>query len=493
MSTFNRKAVETVKIDWKPNKDSDTPLYIQITTYFTEQISCGNWIGGQNLPSQRQLAKLFDVNRSTIVEATTELISMGLLETSYGGGTRVTQDNWMHMLHAGSPHWQSYIEAGAFQSNHSAVQLINQFEFEPDYVRMCTGELSPDVIQKKLVKEAIDRIAGNELELNYSNPYGSPGLRLAIQRHLKHRGIDVPISGILIVSGAIQALHLISSGMVPVKSKVYVESPSYLESLNIFQSSGSYLVPIPMDRNGILPWMIPNASPLGGNSLLYTIPTFQNPTGRVMSLERRKELLKSCVKNRIPIIEDDTLCDLWLDVPPPPSLKSMDSNNNVIYIGSMSKCFSPGLRVGWVVGPEGIIRRLADVKMQMDYGVSTLSQQIAQELFESGLYEKGLSNIRESLRERRQLMAEMLEIYFSGLATWSIPAGGFFIWLKLKGKISAQQVFEIALKEKILVPPGSIYDSNCSACFRLSYGFLSEEEMESGTRRLAEIIRRLKN
>ena len=94
-----------------------------------------------------------------------------------------------------------------------------------------------------------------------------------------------------------------------------------------------------------------------------------------------------CLKNNIPVIEDDTLYDLWLDEVPPPPLKSLDGNNNVIYIGSMSKCFSPGLRVGWVVSTEGVIRRLADVKMQMDYGVSSLSQQIAQELFESGLYE----------------------------------------------------------------------------------------------------------
>ena len=157
----------------------------------------------------------------------------------------------------------------------------------------------------------------------------------------------------------------------------------------------------------------------------------------------------------------------------------------------MSKCFSPGLRVGWVVAPEGVIRRLADVKMQMDYGVSSLSQQIAQKLFESGLYEEGLKNIRDSLRERRDQMGQLLERYFSDLAVWNLPSGGFFIWLRLKGKVLAQQVFESALKEKILVPPGSIYDADCSSCIRLSYGFLGEEEMESRMVHLSDIIRRL--
>ncbi|MFR8165893.1 MAG: aminotransferase class I/II-fold pyridoxal phosphate-dependent enzyme [Enterocloster sp.] len=110
---------------------------------------------------------------------------------------------------------------------------------------MCTGELSPDIIQQGLVKRALDHLSEKDLELNYSNPYGSPGLRTAIQSYLKGKGIEVPISNILITSGALQALHLIASGMVPPKSRVYVESPSYLESLNIFQSTGSYLVPVP--------------------------------------------------------------------------------------------------------------------------------------------------------------------------------------------------------------------------------------------------------
>lgn len=292
MSSFNKKAAETVTIDWKPNKNLDVPLYAQIVTYFTDNISTGNWTGGQNVPSQRQLAREFDVNRSTVVEAIAELISMGLLETSYGGGTKVTRDSWLHMMHADSSHWKNYVDAGNFYSNHSAVQLINRFEFEPGYIRMCTGELSPDIIQQGLVKRALDHLSEKDLELNYSNPYGSPGLRTAIQSYLKGKGIEVPISNILITSRALQALHLIASGMVPPKSRVYVESPSYLESLNIFQSTGSYLVPVPMDRSGILPWMIPGTSQ--GTALLYTIPTFQNPTGRTMPLERRKELLMCC-------------------------------------------------------------------------------------------------------------------------------------------------------------------------------------------------------
>ena len=174
MSSFNKKAAETVTIDWKPNKNLDVPLYAQIVTYFTDNISTGNWTGGQNVPSQRQLAREFDVNRSTVVEAIAELISMGLLETSYGGGTKVTRD---------SSHWKNYVDAGNFYSNHSAVQLINRFEFEPGYIRMCTGELSPDIIQQGLVKRALDHLSEKDLELNYSNPYGSPGLRTAIQSY----------------------------------------------------------------------------------------------------------------------------------------------------------------------------------------------------------------------------------------------------------------------------------------------------------------------
>ena len=278
-------------------------------------------------------------------------------------------------------------------------------------------------------------------------------------------------------------------GIVQAKSTVYVESPSYLGSLNIFQSVGAKLQGVPLDASGILPWMIREPQSNGCHSLLYTIPTFQNPTGCVMPVSRRKEVLKYCKENHMPVIEDDVFRDLWLDEMPPPPIKALDQSGSVVYIGSLSKCFSPGLRLGWLVGPESVVQRLADVKMQMDYGVSVLTQQVVEELFRSGLYYTGVNTIRQQLRERRDLMMRLLEKYFGDLAEWNRPAGGFFIWVRLKNRVLSEQLFNRALKEGLLILPGSVYDMGYSSSLRLTYGYLSAEEMELGMRRLSEILR----
>lgn len=143
------------------------------------------------------------------------------------------------------------------------------------------------------------------------------------------------------------------------------------------------------------------------------------------------------------------------------------------------------------MGPEAVVQRLADVKMQMDYGVSVLTQQVAEELLRTGLYEKGVQNIRSQLTERRDFMIRLLERYFSEFAEWSVPSGSFFVWVRLKNRVSAEKLFNLALKEKLLIMPGGVYDRGHSSSIRLTYGYLSYEEMEHGVRTLSEIIRRI--
>ena len=480
---------DTVSIDWKPDRLSEIPIYGQIVSYFSEKISTGDWRGGQVLPSQRKLSQAFGVNRSTIVAAMDELAALGLVESGFGGGTRITDNSWSLLLQDKAPDWQSYIKAGVYRSNVPTVQMINRFEFEPGIVRLSTGELAPELMQRELTQKALSNLSCRELFMNYPDPLGMPGLRAALQAHLRQSGIDVPLSCILVVSGALQALQLISMGIVPSRSTLYLESPSYLGSLNIFQSVGAELRGVPMDAKGIQPWMIHPSQSGARRSLLYTIPTFQNPTGCVMPISRREEVLKYCRDNHLPLVEDDVFRDLWLDEPPPPPMKAMDQSGSVVYIGSLSKCFSPGLRLGWLVGPQSVVQRLADVKMQMDYGVSVLAQQAVEELLTSGLYYTGVNAIRLQLRSRRDLMLALLKRYFSELAEWNRPAGGFFIWVKLKNRVSAEQLFNRALRENLLLLPGSVYDMGYSSFIRLTYGYLSPEEMEAAMKRLAALLR----
>lgn len=134
---------KTIRIDWVPDRDSDVPLYLQIVNYFGEQIQRGNWTGGQRIPSQRRLAEEFRVNRSTIVEAMSLLSSTGLVRCDHGGGTRISSNSWNSLLASGGPDWMEYIRSGIMHSNSEYIQMINRLEFEPDFLRLGTGELSP--------------------------------------------------------------------------------------------------------------------------------------------------------------------------------------------------------------------------------------------------------------------------------------------------------------------------------------------------------------
>jgi len=478
-------------MDWKPNKEDSLPLYRQITDYFKNKIGNGEWPVGTTIPAQRDLARYFGVNRSTIATAIDELIAEGLLEGRVGSGTRVINNTWVLLASLPAPDWNSYVAAGVHQPNLATIQAINQAEFSPGIIRLGTGELSPELYPAQLMQNVLSSLAKRINSLGYEEPKGLPALRQALSTHLKIYGIEASPSSILIVSGALQALQLISWGLLNPGSAVMLEKPSYLFSLNLFQSAGMHFHGLPLDSEGIRPDQLAYHTGQGKATLLYTIPCFHNPTGTLMSLERREQLLALCKRNQLPVLEDDVYRDLWLDTPPPAPLKSLDRNGLVIYIGSLSKTLSPGLRIGWVVGPETVINRLADIKMQNDYGSSSLSQWAAAEWLSSGLYAQHLANIRKSLVTRRNICNQILQEHFADIATWTLPAGGFYIWLNLTKPVSLQKLFKAALKENLLINPGNMYDRLSNQQIRISYSYASLDELHSGLRRLSNIIRQM--
>lgn len=477
------------KIEWKPQKNSPVPIYLQIANYLKRKILNGEWPVGTKLPSQRTLAREFNVNRSTIVTALDELAADGLIESKVGSGTRVVNNTWSLLAAAPPPDWHDYVRSGIHEPNKSIIQKINEAEFNPHIIRLGTGELSPDLLPGKQMKKILQRYVDEKLSLGYEEPKGNIELRETLSEYLKGKGIETSPTSILIVSGALQALQLISIGLLKRGSVIFHETPSYLNSVKVFQSAGMRLFGIPLDHEGI------QCRPLGRlkrqhhAALLYTIPSFHNPTGTLMSEQRRKELLTICRKEALPIIEDDVYGELWLEKPPPKPLKADDKQGNVLYIGSVSKTLSPGLRIGWVVGPEPVVDRLADIKMQTDYGSSSLSQFIVNQWLKSGLYAEYVAEVRTELKRRRDDMIEMLYKYFSDIATWNVPKGGFYIWVQLQTGISTRKLFDVALREGILLNPGNVYDENHQEFLRLSYSYASRLQMEKGLKRLSELIK----
>lgn len=478
------------EIKWKPQKNSTIPLHQQISDYVKRKILNGEWTVGTKIPPQRRLAELFEVNRSTIVTALDELVADGLIESKVGSGTKVINNTWNLLASVSPPDWISYVTSGIHKPNITLIQEINKAEANPNFIRLGTGELSPDLLPNKKMQELLQIDNEQSLSLGYTEPKGSLSLRKTVSDHLKLKGIDASPESILIVSGGLQALQLISIGLLRRNSTILHETPSYLISVHVFQSAGMHLLGIPLDEEGMRYDSIERLKRQHDAALLYTIPNFHNPTGSLMSNRRRTELLKICQKESIPIIEDDVYGDLWCEGPPPKPLKCNDTQGNVLYIGSVSKSLSPGLRIGWIVGPEPVIERLADIKMQTDYGSSSLSQYAVEKWISSGWYEDFLKNIKDELQVRRDFTIKILEKFFSDIATWSVPKGGFYIWLKLQSEISTRKLFDLALREGILINPGSVYDKNDNQHLRLSYSYASIEQLEKGLIHLSQLIKK---
>lgn len=327
------------------------------------------------------------------------------------------------------------------------------------------------------------------IQCRTKSPRGSEKLLGNLCNYLKKRGIQTTPDNILIVSGALQALQLIAVGLLEEGSIVFQEQPSYLNSVHPFQSAGMRMISVSKDEQ-----LADNLRALKRKrqSLFYCVPTLHNPTGYNWSEEEKKSLYNTCKEQQIPIIEDDVYHELLFESSAP-AIKSLDTSGQVLYIGSVSKTLSPGLRIGWVVAPIPVIERLADIKMQTDYGSSAFSQEIVSYWISSGLYEKHLIQLREQLRRRAAFVEEILDQQFQNIATWKKSEGGFYIWLRFHEPIVNKALFLNLLNHHVLINPGYIYEPNDVHHIRLSYAYASLEELKKGLNILLERIQHMQS
>lgn len=226
--------------------------------------------------------------------------------------------------------------------------------------------------------------------------------------------------------------------------------------------------------------------------MVFVNPTYQNPTGTTLPLERRQRLLELCRELRLPIVEDDAYSALTLDdtIKPPPALVAMEEGTrNVIYLGSLSKTVAPGLRIGWVIGPASVIARLADAKEQMDLGTSAIAQQLALNLIESGEWTANLKKLRQTLAMRRDRMIQALARYTDNHVTWEVPHGGYHIWCSTNVKVKDSDVLEMGIRHHVLFVPGGLYGAE-RGHVKFSFARATTEEIDEGIRRFVETTRR---
>jgi DNA-binding transcriptional MocR family regulator len=334
----------------------------------------------------------------------------------------------------------------------------------------------------------------------YSVTEGNDDLRSWVQTYMRRRGVEVSLANILITSGAQQGIDLMARLFLDDHDRVALSDPTYLGALQVFSTHRPDYLTVATDDSGSVPESVKTTF-LAGPKLFYVVPDFLNPTGISHSLERRKAIVQLARESKVLILEDAAYEQLRYEGDELPPLIALDAqaagkgesdpleNGNVVYLGTFSKTVVPGFRVGWVVGPAEIIQRLTLLKQAADLHSNTFGQSILSQVLDD--FENHVSELRKIYGRRRDCMLEALSAEFPEEATWTRPAGGFFVWARVPGIADTRALLERAIREEgvAFVPGHSFFVEHKSTDFmRLSFSASDEPRIREGIKRLGKLI-----
>jgi len=381
--------------------------------------------------------------------------------------------------------------------NENVIREIFKIAQMPDLISFAGGLPSPDAFPLDEIKEITAKVLeqhGQKI-LQYGVTEGHNPLREFISSWVKRYAIETEVDNVLIVSGSSQGIDLAAKSFINPGDYVLVENPTFLSAIQTFKGYQARIIPVDMDQDGMIPEDLELKIREFKPKLLYTIPHYQNPTGITLSQERRERIMNIINRTNVVVIEDDPYVELryYADIRCKndrlPALKSMDTNNQVIYLGSFSKIVSPGLRVGYVVADKEILRKMIICKQANDLHTSTLSQVIVYEFATTSLV-RHIRSINEGYLNKRNLMIEMLNKYMKRKARWTEPDGGLFLWLILDSNINTSELLKQAVEKKVAYIPGFPFyaEGGGENTMRLNFSNASLDDIKTGIERLAEII-----
>lgn len=324
----------------------------------------------------------------------------------------------------------------------------------------------------------------------YGESQGHEPLRVAIAERMRRRGAAVAPEEIIITNGSQQGIDLIARLLLEPGDRVVVEAPTYFGALQVFEPFAVEICTVPLDDRGMLVEALERVLAARPRpKLIYAVPTFQNPAGVTLDLERRQALVALAERYGVPIVEDDPYGELWFDQPPPPPLRAL--HPDVLYLGTFSKTLAPGLRIGWLVAPRRLMKLLVDTKEGIDIQADRLLQRALARMLEGDWFERHLEAARATYRERCALLLRCLERELPGLATWNAPGGGFFVWVTLPEGVDTDALLvECARRGAAYIPGSAFYpDDAPRPSFRLGFTTLSTASLEEGMARLGLAIR----
>ncbi|MGC4106591.1 MAG: PLP-dependent aminotransferase family protein [Thermomicrobiales bacterium] len=370
------------------------------------------------------------------------------------------------------------------------TDILDLLKQHPDPIYFGDGSPAKEAIPLDLMQEAAQEAWANALDvLAYGDQQGVPALRETIARRMDPLGTSIDASEVLVTAGSTQGIELACRVFLDPGDVVIVEEPTFLGALETFSTYEATVVGVPIDEHGMD--MDALADVLAHEpraKLIYTIPTFHNPTGITMPVERRQRLIELAREHNVAILEDDPYVELRYDGEPVPAVKAFD--NRVIYLGTFSKTIAPGIRTGWVAAPSDILAMMLSAREVMDISNDRITQRTVLAAAQSELDDR-IARAREVYRPRRDAMLNALAEYMPEEVTWSQPEGGFFLWITLPESIDVTTFAHDAAVHGTVVFPGDwfYHDKAMKNRIRLSFSTVQPDRITEGVRRLGNAVR----
>jgi 2-aminoadipate transaminase len=380
----------------------------------------------------------------------------------------------------------------------SEIRALFAVAARPEIVSLAGGMPFTAALPFDVVGDVVEEVLGREgaASLQYGGGQGDPRLRDVLVDLMRREGIHASAEDVVVTAGSQQALDLLGRMFCDPGDVIVAEGPSYVGALSAFSQYRVEVRHVRLDDDGLDPdeleATLEQLAREGRRAkFLYTVPNFHNPAGVTLAKERRDRVIEIAARHDLLVLEDNPYGLLGFERNPPDALRAREADN-VVYLGTISKTFCPGLRIGWALAPPALRERLILVKEAADLCSSNFTQAVAYRYFAEYPWQETLKELRDVYRERRDAMLDSLAEHFpseSGV-TWTHPTGGFYVWLKLPDGLDARAMLAKAISARVAyVPGGSFYaDGQGGSNLRLSYCFPTPERIREGVRRLAGVV-----
>ncbi|HET6316463.1 MAG TPA: PLP-dependent aminotransferase family protein [Chloroflexota bacterium] len=392
--------------------------------------------------------------------------------------------------------WQDLYAERTERMRASDIREILKVTAQPDVISLAGGLPAPELFPVDEYRRAFEWVLETDgaQALQYGPSEGYRPLREVLAQRLTRFGMPSGADDVLITNGSQQALDLLGKVFLDPGDAVLVERPTYLGALQAFNQYQPTYVAVSMDEDGMQVDQVERAlqSKHHRIKLIYALPNFQNPTGRSMSLERRAQLVELARRFGVPVVEDDPYGELRYEGEHLPTLKSLDRDGLVIYLGTFSKILAPGFRLGWIVAGPEVLETLLHAKQPSDLHTGMAQQMATWQVARDGFVDSHVEHIKAFYRERRDVMLRALEEHFPSDAHFTRPAGGLFVWAELPSFIDTRELLQDAVREKVAFVPGQGFHSDHSGTntMRLNFSNVPPELLREGIRRLGHAIAR---